>query len=64
MNRSIATPMSDPSPDQQFLLWTLPPNRQQKRFTLWVLLVLLVALLITAPFRALRAAGHQTNHVA
>jgi signal transduction histidine kinase len=50
MNRSIATSKSDPPPDHAFLPSTLPPSRQQKRFAIRVLLVLLLALLITAPF--------------
>jgi len=51
MNRPIATSQTDPPPpDHAFLLSTLPPTRQQKRFALSVLLVLLLALVITVPF--------------
>ena len=41
---------SDSPHDHQFLLSTLPPSPQQRRLAAWVLLVLLAALLITAPF--------------
>lgn len=51
MNSPIATSQTDPPPpDHAFLLSTLPPTRQQKRFALSVLLVLLLALVITVPF--------------
>lgn len=46
----MLTSRGDAPQDYQLVLSALPPSRQQKRLTTWVLLVLLIALLITAPF--------------